>query len=75
MFKCESETRILGAIEQMSKRLDTIEAHQKIIEKNQLVAKVTVSVLMGFSLVLAWFIDHANILTSIFDTNTPRPPD
>ena len=55
----------MGRLDRLDERLDTI-------EKNQLVAKVTVSVLMGCSLVLAWFIDHANLLSDIFST---KPKD
>lgn len=63
---CVNDCEILKEVKLINRRLDKIETTQEKVVKNQLVAKITVSVLMGFSLLIAWFIDHANILTDLF---------
>ena len=67
-MKCRCDESTIAVME----RLDKLDERLDTIEKNQLVAKVTVSVLMGCSLVLAWFIDHANLLSDLFST---KPKD
>ncbi len=64
--QCSSREEILLCFDKLNARLDTIEETQRSIKQNQLVAKITVSVLMGVFLVAAWFIDQANLLSDLF---------